>query len=71
MGEVKADDYLMTQDEVAGRCRVKHKTISNWVAGANPDFPKGFKLGKSAKAPRFWRRSVIEAFIVSREQDAA
>ena len=65
------DDELMTQLEVAKAIRVESKTISNWIAGANPAFPRGFKLGDGARAPRVWRRRVIRAFLHCRERIAA
>lgn len=64
-------DEILNQDEVAEICKVKRKTISNWLAGENEAFPKGFKLGDGARAPRRWRRSAIMEFISSREQQAA
>ena len=67
----KDPEELLDIKKVADIIDVKVKTIHNWLAGANPKFPRGFKLGSGARAPRRWRRKVITSFLHDRESEAA
>ena len=63
----KNEDPLLDIDEVAERCRVTSKTITNWVSSRKEDFPRGFKLGKK----RYWRQESISQYLKLLEQQAA
>ena len=65
------DDRILNRSEVAEMINVKPKTISNWLAGGNDEFPRGFKLGDGLRAPRVWRKRSIRLFLHHREQIAA
>lgn len=65
-----SDERILTQGEVAKIFRKKHKTITNWVGGSNPGFPKGFKYSDARNAERYWYESEIDQFIESRRSCA-
>lgn len=65
------EDKILTTKDVAKKFKVAPGTVSNWVGGTKPDFPKGFKIGTGRNASRRWRESVLDKYIAECERIAA
>ncbi|MBM2621830.1 helix-turn-helix domain-containing protein [Actinoplanes sp. LDG1-06] len=58
----KAEDELLTVEEVATMLKVPVGTVRTWRS--NREGPPGFRVGKYVR----YRRSVVEEFIAQRER---